>query len=108
MSRRNRSPSPARLARMLLLAAVLVPCWTLAEEPLVIHAGGAGSIRYPTTARSHTQASGRNPTTAEQRTASASDSRTPAQADERRSGASNSRRSAEAGQRYGSIRLDSQ
>lgn len=107
MCRLNRSASDTRLVRALLVAAMLVPCWVLAEETLVIHAGGAGSIRYPTAERSHTQAAGRSSTSANQRTASASGSRTAGQADERRSGASESRRSTEASGRYGSIRLDS-
>jgi hypothetical protein len=108
MSRLERWPSTGRLVRNLVVAAVLTPLWALAAESLVIHAGGAGSIRYPTAERSHAPAGERGSTSADQRRASGSGTRETGEAGERRSGAADSRRSSDAAQRFGSIRLDSQ
>ena len=88
---------------LFFIAAVLVSSAAMTEEPLVIHAGGAGSIRYPTTERSSTQASRRTATGADQRAAAGSDTRSAGAADERRTGTSARLSSTDASRRYGSM-----
>ena len=92
---------------VLVAVAVLLPGTAVPEEPLVIHAGGAGSIRYPTTERSSAEASRRTATTANQRAATGSDTRSAGSASDRRTGTSARRSATEASRRYGSVRLDS-